>query len=164
MMTSTPSQFIERLRIRETAERYFFYSDAHDAAGVARCFALNGVFRSLTQIDMNLHGRAEIETGFQGFSAWGRSCHVIASMIVDVTGEEATAKLFGMSYVAGAAKEGDPIRVRGLSYADKWIVESGEWVIVERVHEALWQFEETLIHTQLPPRNQSPTSQILQGR
>jgi uncharacterized protein (TIGR02246 family) len=150
-MNGTES-LMDRLRIRDTAERYFFCADSHDAEGVARCFARDGVFRSVTQTDMMLRGREQIVEGFRSFAGWGRSCHLISSMDIALDGPAAAAKLFGVSYVAGQAQPGDPIRVRGLTYTDRWIVEDGQWLIVERVHEALWQFEETLIHTQLPSR------------
>jgi SnoaL-like domain len=144
--------FFERQRIREVAERYFFYSDLPDPSGVATCFAKDGIFRSLTQKEFQLCGREEIEAGYRSFTAWGRCCHLITSMSITIAGETATAKMFAVSYVAGAAREGDPLLVRGLTYSDRWIVEDGEWVIAERVHEALWQFQETQIHTQLPKR------------
>jgi hypothetical protein len=150
-MTDT-ERLLDRLRIRETAERYFFCSDTHDAEGVARCFTRDAIFRSETQKEMLLRGREQIVEGFRSFAGWGRCCHLISSMDITLDGQTATAKLFGVSYVAGQAKPGDPIRVRGLTYTDRWIVEDDQWVIAERVHEALWQFEETLIHTQLPSK------------
>lgn len=142
--------FLDRAKIRETAEQYFFFCDNHDPVGVARCFATDGVFRSLTQSEMLLRGRGDLEAGFRSFTKWGRSCHLITSMNIVVSGETATSRLFAVSYVAGTAKVGDPILVRGLSYCDKWIVEGGRWVLAERVHEALWQFQNTLIPTNLP--------------
>jgi ketosteroid isomerase-like protein len=142
--------FLERLRIRETAERYFFCADTHDAAGVARCFARDAVFRSVTQTEMFMRGRADIETAFQAFAKRGRTSHLISSMQIELDGEAATSRLLGVSYGAGAARPGDPIQVRGISYTDRWVVEDGAWVIAERVHEALWQFASVQIDTQLP--------------
>jgi hypothetical protein len=139
-----------RLRIRETADRYFNCADLPDAGGVAACFAREGIFRSATQAEMRLVGRPEIERGFKSFQKWGRSCHMIASMNVTLHGETATGALLGVSYVAGAAREGDPMRVRGLRYVDRWIIEDGCWVLAERVHEAVWQFETTQMHLRLP--------------
>ena len=146
--------FLDRMKVRETAEVYFFFSDAPDPAGVAQCFARNGIFRSVTQTEMFLQGRAAIEEGFRGFTKWGRSCHALTSMHIELDGGTARTKLFATSTVAGAAKAGDPVFVRGLTYADQWILEDGRWVIAERVHEALWQFQSTLIHTKLPGTEQ----------
>jgi len=142
--------FFERLRIREAAERYFHCADSHDAAGVARCFAREGLFRSASQTEMRLQGRAAIEEGFRGFAKMGRTCHLISSMAIALDGKQASSRLLGVSFWPGAARPGDPIRVRGLAYNDRWIVEDGAWVIAERVHEALWQFESVQIHTLLP--------------
>lgn len=139
-----------RLLIREAAEQYFYLADSHDAVGVAACFARDGVFRSATQTEMRQTGREAIEQGFRSYAKWGRTFHHISSMNIEIDGETAASKLFAISYVAGAAREGDPIRVRGLTYADRWIVEHGKWVLLERVHEAIWQFEETQMHTRLP--------------
>lgn len=144
--------FLDRMKIRETAELYFFYCDAQEPEKVVTCFARDGVFRSATQAEMSLRGRAELEEGFRGFTAYGRACHSVASMEIVVSGQTATSRLFGTSILAGAAREGDPVFVRGLRYSDRWIVEDGNWVIAERVHEALWQFESTLIHNRLPTR------------
>jgi hypothetical protein len=142
--------FLARLRIRETAERYFFCADARDPVGVAQCFAQNGCLTSRSEARLSFSGRAAIEAGFGAFPKSGRSCHAIASMETLVDGDHASARLFAVSYVAGEARPGDPILVRGLRYEDRWIVENDRWVIAERVHEALWQFRSTLIPTALP--------------
>ena len=156
MDNPTTRDFIrDRAMIRETAELYFFFCDSHESDGVARCFAEDGLFRSLTQSEMLLRGRRDLEAGFRNFTKWGRCCHLITSMNIVLDGETATSRLFAVSYVAGAAKIGDPILVRGLAYSDKWIIEDGRWVLAERVHEALWQFQNTLIPTNLPRSSSS---------
>jgi hypothetical protein len=142
--------FLARLRIRETAERYFFCADARAPVGVAQCFARDGRLTSRSEARLSFAGRAAIEAGFGAFPKSARSCHAIASMETLVDGDHATARLFAVSYVAGQAHPGDPVLVRGLRYEDRWIVEDGRWVIAERVHEALWQFQSTLIPTALP--------------
>jgi hypothetical protein len=147
-----PDTFLDRLRIRETAELYFFYCDAHEPENVALCFARDGVFRSATQKEMALRGRAQLIEGYRGFTRYGRAAHTITSMEIKVDGRTATSRLFGTSTLAGEARIGDPVFVRGLTYVDRWIVEDGRWVIAERVHEALWQFESTLIHNKLPEK------------
>ncbi|AEG50872.1 hypothetical protein Sphch_3262 [Sphingobium chlorophenolicum L-1] len=141
---------LHRLRIRETAERYFRHADTPDPVGVADCFTKNGVFRSATQTEMRLTGRAEIADGFDAFRRWGRTSHMLANMHLVLDGHSAKGSMLGVSFVAGAAREGDPIRVRGLRYLDTWVVEDGEWLLAERVHEALWQFEATQMHLRLP--------------
>lgn len=151
-----PATFIDRMRIREVAELYFFYCDAHEPENVVKCFARDAVFRSATQAEMKLQGHAALEEGFRSFTGYGRACHSVASMEVVVDGQTAKSRLFGTCHLAGKAEEGGPIFIRGLSYEDRWIVEDGRWVIAERVHQALWQFESTLIHQMLPEKSCPP--------
>lgn len=153
---SDSDTFLDRMKIREVAELYFFYCDAHEPWNVVKCFAKDGVFRSATQADMALRGREELEEGFRGFTGYGRAAHTVTSMEIIVDGETATSRLFGTCHLARRAAVGDPIHIRGLRYVDRWIVEDGRWVIAERVHEALWQFESTLIEKLLPERNCTP--------
>lgn len=147
---------LDRMRIREVADLYFFYCDAHEPENVAKCFARDGVFRSATQSEMILKGREQLEEGYRSFTAYGRACHSVASMEIHVDGQTATSRLFGTCFLAGRAEIDDPMFVRGLRYADRWIVEDGRWVIAERVHEALWQFENTLISRMLPEQSCAP--------
>ena len=151
-----PDTLIDRMRIREVADLYFFYCDAHEPENVVRCFAREGVFRSATQAEMALRGHAELEEGFRSFTGYGRACHSVATMEINVTGQTATSRLFGTCFLSGAAKVGDPVFVRGLRYSDRWIIEDGRWVIAERVHEAFWQFESTLIDRMLPEKSCAP--------
>jgi hypothetical protein len=151
-----PDTVLDRMRIREVADLYFFYCDAHEPENVVKCFSRDGVFRSATQAEMKLQGHAELEEGFRSFTAYGRACHSVASMEIIVDGQTATSRLFGTCHLAGAAEVGGPIFVRGLHYVDRWIVEDGRWVIAERVHEGLWQFENTLIEKMLPPKSCAP--------
>jgi hypothetical protein len=106
-----------------------------------------GVSRSASQAAMRMVGSDEIEAAFP---RWGRSCHMISSMDVTADGEQATASLFGVSYRAGAARPGGPMRGRGLRYQDRWKIERGGWALAERAHDALWQFKRIQIHTRLP--------------
>jgi hypothetical protein len=107
-----------------------------------------GGFRSASQAAMSMVGPDQIEAAFRGFPGWGRSCHMITSMDVTADGEQTTASLFGVSYVAGAARPGDPMR--GLRYRDRWKIEHGGWALAERAHDALWQFKKIQMHPRLP--------------
>ena len=92
----------------------------------------------------------EIEAAFRSFPRWGRACHRIASMDVMADGEQATGSLFGVSYVAGAARPADPMCGCGLRSQDRSKIEHAEWVLAERARDALWQFKTIQIHIRLP--------------
>jgi hypothetical protein len=116
--------------------RYWAGLDRKDAGLFAAAFTSDAVLsvlggeRVLKVSDMisggNFHG------------GYKHTSHAVASQVIDVIGDTATADTFVIAHLVPTT---GPILVRGLRYHDQLIREQSEWRIKRRDHEALWQYD-----------------------
>ncbi|MGE0829214.1 MAG: nuclear transport factor 2 family protein [Hyphomonadaceae bacterium] len=128
------TNMLTQLEIRRVLENYLYFVDMQDAKAVAACFAENGRFESTAPGTTPVQGRENLTKFFEGLVRLGKTIHGLSNLSIDVDGERAKSKSFCVSYIAGSAKPGDPILVRGLSYEDLWVRENQQWVISARLH------------------------------
>ena len=119
--------------IREVLVRYGETLDARDYAGYADLFAQDGVwtggFGSATgpaEIEAMLRDNlGEAEPGFVNRDSF----HQMTTMVVDVEGDEATARSRYMFYTAD---DNRPVPVLAGRYEDELVREDGAWKIARR--------------------------------
>ena len=127
-------QLEDEKQIREVLVKYGEYLDARDYAGYASLFAREGTwtggFGSATgpaaiqqMLEQNLGKPAE---GYINKSSF----HLMTTMVVDVTGDTATARSRYLFFTAGTEnKPGPSLAGR---YVDELVREDGQWKITKR--------------------------------
>lgn len=128
------------MAIRDLIHRYAAAADARDAAAMARCFQPDAV---LLTADGSARGRAEIERRFAAFlsgelmGAEGSSTHLVGNVMVEVSGESATA--WSQAVVVLAPAGPGHVHVRGIGYDDECVRTPDGWRFRQRQHRLLWQ-------------------------
>lgn len=144
--------------VRAIVERYFYGLDARDEASLISCFADDGYFEANTGRGRKISFNGAQEIGSTLCRLMGRvvfTMHTCGSPSIRVDGDRATTDVFGMArmvYAEDADHElAGMISVRGLRYQDDFERRDGEWKIVKRIHNVLWQFDAKSVPPFVPP-------------
>ena len=139
MAKPTTEQRLDRLEaesdIRRAIVEYGKALDAKDYAGYARLFARNGEWsggmgtaKGPAAIEaMLLKALGKPEAGYVN----KQSFHLISNIIVEVTGDHATA--WSRLTFFTKSPEGRPQSLLAGHYVDDWVREDGQWRILKRV-------------------------------
>lgn len=143
----TDALLSDRLRVRETIERYFSSVDAKDREGLISCFAEEA--EAEHQLGTPEHnrvtgGRAVAESVYAICSGFTASNHSVSNFVVEISGDKAEANTFAIAVVI----KGSQALVRGLRYQDSLRRTAQGWRISRRMQTPLWQTESAA----LPPK------------
>ncbi|MBS0394223.1 MAG: nuclear transport factor 2 family protein [Proteobacteria bacterium] len=139
MSPETPAATLEqriarleaRAEIRELVGRYCLAVDERDLAGIAECFAHEGIMRSLDGV-MNAHGRAEVIEQFHGrFAVLGPSNHYTHDHLIWFDPAAADRARGLLNTHAEVVRNGEFL-VASLRYHDRYCLEDGRWRFAER--------------------------------
>jgi hypothetical protein len=136
----------ERLRVRETIERYFFGVDAKDEEALVRCFTdeARAEYHRMTPEENIISGGLSIAKDvYSNCSQFTCSNHSVSNFVVDINPDGANANTFAIAHVILGTKA----LLRGLRYQDHLVRDLDGWRIARRIHTPLWQIEADV----LPP-------------
>lgn len=142
--------------VTRTIDAYFAALDRRDFARVESCF---GVDATATYDAMpgkpgvKLVGADVIANWLRVVESFSATSHARSSMRILVEGDDATADVLATAHLVKGDVDRGRVLVRGVRYKDRLRRQSaGRWVIVERRHEPLWQYELETQPRALPPR------------
>jgi hypothetical protein len=136
----------ERLRVRETIERYFFGVDAQDEGALISCFTddASAEYHVATAEHKIVSGGLAIALDVHAScSQFTSSNHSVSNFVVDITPDVANANTFAVAHVIVRGKA----LLRGLRYQDRLVRDQDGWRVARRLHTPLWQIEADV----LPP-------------
>ena len=132
---------IEIYAIQAVIDRYFYSLDRRMPKLLRSCFSDDAIYRSSAGL-LDLDGAAAIEARLgQGAANFASTSQIRGSQAVDVEGNSATADTFAIAYLLDSVKVGGQLTIRGIQYLDVLDRRGGVWLIVERRHHTLWQYE-----------------------
>jgi len=133
------SDVLERIRIREVLERYYYAHDYHRFDLLESCFTedvkatyLNGAVKTSNRAELMESMRSPASFAF------AHQSHNTSHTNIEIVGSTATSDTLVVIFFA-QGKAGAQIVVRGARYLDKLRLENDEWRIYEREHRSLWQ-------------------------
>jgi hypothetical protein len=136
----------ERLRVRETIERYFFGVDAQDEGALINSFTDNASAEyhvGTPEHKIVSGGIAIARDIYSHCSQFTSSNHSVSNFVVDITSDVASSNTFAVAHVIVHGKA----LLRGLRYQDRLVRDMDGWRIGKRLHTPLWQIEADV----LPP-------------
>lgn len=136
----------ERLRVRETIERYFFGVDAQDEGALISCFIddASAEYHVTTPEHKIVSGGLAIARDvYANCSQFTSSNHSVSNFVVDITSDVADSNTFVVAHVIVRGKA----LLRGLRYQDRLVRHMDGWRVARRLHTPLWQIEADV----LPP-------------
>jgi ketosteroid isomerase-like protein len=136
----------ERLRVRETIERYFFGVDAQDEQALISCFTddASAEYHLRTpEHKIVSGGRAIARDVYASCSQFASSNHSVSNFVVDIASDVANSNTFAVAHVVVRGKA----LLRGLRYQDRLVRDLDGWRVARRLHTPLWQIEADV----LPP-------------
>jgi hypothetical protein len=126
-----------RQAIGDLVARYCFLLDQRRVAEVARLFASNGRYATVTP-GVDVRGGDEIKNYFAGrFSVLGVTNHVVHQQIVEIADQQCDSAVGTVSSHAEICVDGKAMLV-ALRYDDSYIVEEGVWRFSERLMTFLY--------------------------
>ena len=143
-------QLVAKLEIRDVIERYFHALDTCDAKLLGSCFADDAEARYHvgTAGEFGQQGGAEVVAYLvRNMDNYHRRTHAIANASIAIKDGESASSLTNAIAVLWKRER---IHVRGLRYDDDLERRQGEWRIVRRRHQPLWQFDATPTSPEVP--------------
>lgn len=143
-------QLVAKLEVRDVIERYFHALDTCDAALLASCFAEDAEARYHvgTAGEFGQQGGAEVVAYLvRNMDSYHRRTHAIANASIAMKEGDRASSLTNAIAVLWKRER---IHVRGLRYEDDLERRMGEWRIVRRRHQPLWQFDGTPTSPEVP--------------
>jgi SnoaL-like domain len=137
----------DRLRIRETIERYFFGVDSKDREVLVSCFSSNAEaeYHCTTPEQKIVVGGERIGNDiYASCSRFTCSTHCIANLTLEIAGDSAEANTYAIANVVF----GGNMLIRGLRYQNRLSRTPQGWRIDRRRHTPMWQTEAAA----LPPK------------
>jgi hypothetical protein len=134
----------ERLRVRETIERYFFGVDAQDEGALISCFTedASAEYHVTTPEHKIVSGGLAIaQDVYASCSQFASSNHSVSNFVVDIASDEANANTFAVAHVIVGGKA----MLRGLRYQDRLVRNPDGWRVARRLHTPLWQIEADVV-------------------
>ncbi len=110
----------ERLRVRETIERYFFGVDAQDEGALISCFTddASAEYHVMTPEHKIVSGGLAIARDvYASCSQFTSSNHSVSTFVVDITSDVANSNTFAVAHVIVRGKA----LLRGLRYQDRLV-------------------------------------------
>lgn len=145
----------DRAEIYLTLQRYFNGVDADDAERVASCFTPDAHM----SYSLDLEGKSRIEGTYadwearrRGGTRFAATNHAMTSCHVDVEGDEARSDTFALIHLVSAPVTDGKVVIRGLRYRDTLRRTEAGWRIVDRVHQAMFQYEAHTVAPAVPGR------------
>ena len=131
---------LDRLAVRNTLERYLVCLDRRDFPGLAACFTEDAEanFEVAPERLIGAHAIVDFLRTIENYSA---STHAWGNVSIVVQGDGAESDLFVVATLLRGPAATGRISVRGVRYQDRLVRSSGGWLIAERVHSALWQYD-----------------------
>jgi uncharacterized protein (TIGR02246 family) len=133
-------QVIQKARIRDVLEAYFYALDSGDEDALAACFTpdVEAIYQQGRPEERHHAGRDGLLRQLtHSAAASDVRTHSGSSVHILLRGAAATATTHATATIV---KE-QQVTVRGLRYKDELALEDGEWRIRRRVHIPLWQYE-----------------------
>ena len=130
----------DRARIIDVLARYSLAVDNRDLDRLSTCFTADAVAGYWPGHD--LRGPVAIADFIAGAIAGFRSTqHLIGTHTFDFDGDVAATSTYVHAAHVISGAEGERVVVVGGRYADRFVIDDGEWRIAERRFEALWTTE-----------------------
>lgn len=130
----------DRAAIEELLVRYARGCDERDFAAAGRCFT-DDAQAEYSGVRLP-PGVAHIVAHLSGLAALPATQHVIGSISVEVTGDEARVASYAVAHLVRAVDGGHEVVHRGLAYDDRLVRTPQGWRIAWRRHRVLWSTAE----------------------
>jgi ketosteroid isomerase-like protein len=147
----------DEAEIRQLISTYAMALDRRDLAGLARCFTDDGEF--IVSREARLDGSGTpgdicygpgwaaiaplVETTASSFQI---GTHFVGQTSIDISGEQATAETYGLSFAI--AHPGTTLTFRGVRYLDNLEQRAGAWLIRRRKLTLDWSAEAAVTFAQ----------------
>ena len=130
----------DRARIIDVMARYSLAVDSRDIDRLSTCFTADAVAGYWRGHD--LRGREAIAGFIAGAIEGFRSTqHLIGTHTFDFDGDTASTSTYVHAAHVVPSAAGEKVVVVGGCYADRFVLDGGDWRIAERRFEALWTIE-----------------------
>jgi ketosteroid isomerase-like protein len=139
-MNTMHELLLEKVAVRETIEAYCHHLDAKDFDKIADCFTDDCRAR-YNHEPGELIGGAAIAKFLTRVLSYGPTNHAVGNLVISVDGDQAHC----CSQLIASLLHGDDVNgrvlVRAIRYTDRLRRVDGRWLISERLHEPLWQYD-----------------------
>jgi uncharacterized protein (TIGR02246 family) len=134
--------------IQQVLATYALAIDERDFDRVAACFAEDA---EATYAGIELpRGRGAIRAWIEANSEFVASTHLLAAPVVELGEDRAQTVTSAVAFLIREREGERRLHTRGLRYSDVLERRAGEWRIVRRVHEALWEAVQPAEEAPLP--------------
>lgn len=135
---------LEKIRVRDVINTFFYAMDEMDQD------LLSSILHEEFKIELNLIPPIRITGRSEWISTFGRlrqtmsaSNHSVSNCHINIKGESASSMSNVVAYVRQTSEGSDVTRVRCIRYEDSFVRLKGRWLMTERRHLPVWQFEAT---------------------
>ncbi len=147
---------LDKIRIRDIINKYFFGLDRRDWDAVSSCFTSDARWESKPEtVDRSSetvvrNGIKVIIEKLHKVEQFSATSHLATSQSIKIRGDTAAAETFAIAHCIFGPVDRGRIFVRGLLYVDELFRTAEGWRIQHRVHITIWQYEADTVPTGLP--------------
>lgn len=143
-MQAALADLLAREQIEEVILRYAHGLDKHDADLLAACFAPEGSF---TFHGTTYTGVENVVGCIRPFfeSPFVNSTHFMGRPRIVRDGDTAHVETFSIVCLAEKPDGSGKVKLRGITYTDRFVKHGGKWLIESRVHDPRWMTEGTSV-------------------
>jgi ketosteroid isomerase-like protein len=141
MAAKNRGDMLDTTYIQDVLNRYLYAADSHDLDALDLCFRADAEMRVVCKPDGSggyRHvGLNAIRRLVGSTSQASSSCHLLGNseIVVDRGSGSAVSHVLALLHFDDRSS----VVIRGLRYRDRFVRESGKWLIVARAHSLLWE-------------------------